>query len=123
MSKSWEFWIDVGGTFTDCIARAPDGSLRRHKLLSSGVTKGSVGAGSTREAIFDSARCGDPGQFWRGATFSLFGRGGDSVAQTTVAEFGAAAGMLRLDPPLAELPGIGQAYELSTGQEAPDAGV
>ena len=30
----WEFWIDVGGTFTDCLARAPDGTLRRHKLLS-----------------------------------------------------------------------------------------
>jgi len=31
----WEFWIDRGGTFTDCIARAPDGSLREAKLLSS----------------------------------------------------------------------------------------
>ncbi len=31
----WEFWLDRGGTFTDCIARAPDGSLRTTKLLSS----------------------------------------------------------------------------------------
>ena len=36
----WEFWIDVGGTFTDCLARAPYGEIRRLKLLSSGVFKG-----------------------------------------------------------------------------------
>ncbi len=30
----WQFWIDRGGTFTDIIARAPDGRLSTHKLLS-----------------------------------------------------------------------------------------
>lgn len=30
----WQFWIDRGGTFTDVVARAPDGSIRTHKLLS-----------------------------------------------------------------------------------------
>jgi len=30
----WQFWIDRGGTFTDIVARAPDGSLRTRKLLS-----------------------------------------------------------------------------------------
>src|SRR5262245_31495548 len=30
----WEFWIDRGGTFTDIVARRPDGSLVTHKLLS-----------------------------------------------------------------------------------------
>src|SRR5262245_34774089 len=31
---SWEFWIDRGGTVTDVIGRAPDGTLAAHKLLS-----------------------------------------------------------------------------------------
>ncbi|MGB1110353.1 MAG: hydantoinase/oxoprolinase family protein, partial [Gammaproteobacteria bacterium] len=31
---SWQFWIDRGGTFTDVVARRPDGSLVTHKLLS-----------------------------------------------------------------------------------------
>ena len=31
---SWQFWIDRGGTFTDIVARRPDGSLATHKLLS-----------------------------------------------------------------------------------------
>lgn len=30
----WHFWIDRGGTFTDVVAKKPDGSLVTHKLLS-----------------------------------------------------------------------------------------
>jgi len=30
----WDFWIDRGGTFTDVVARAPDGTLTARKLLS-----------------------------------------------------------------------------------------
>jgi 5-oxoprolinase (ATP-hydrolysing) len=30
----WQFWIDRGGTFTDIVARRPDGQLVTHKLLS-----------------------------------------------------------------------------------------
>ncbi|ROZ76558.1 hydantoinase B/oxoprolinase family protein [Ramlibacter sp. WS9] len=30
----WQFWIDRGGTFTDIVAKRPDGSLLTHKLLS-----------------------------------------------------------------------------------------
>ena len=32
---TWQFWIDRGGTFTDVVARAPDGRLHTAKLLSS----------------------------------------------------------------------------------------
>jgi 5-oxoprolinase (ATP-hydrolysing) len=34
MSKRWQFWVDRGGTFTDIVARAPDGTLHTDKLLS-----------------------------------------------------------------------------------------
>ena len=30
----WQFWVDRGGTFTDIVARRPDGTLTTHKLLS-----------------------------------------------------------------------------------------
>jgi 5-oxoprolinase (ATP-hydrolysing) len=30
----WQFWIDRGGTFTDIVARRPDGHIVTHKLLS-----------------------------------------------------------------------------------------
>src|SRR5918999_719304 len=32
--SAWQFWIDRGGTFTDIVARRPDGTLVAHKLLS-----------------------------------------------------------------------------------------
>jgi 5-oxoprolinase (ATP-hydrolysing) len=33
-AAAWQFWIDRGGTFTDVVARTPDGAIRVHKLLS-----------------------------------------------------------------------------------------
>src|SRR5450631_1365997 len=33
-ARQWQFWIDRGGTFTDIVARRPDGTLLTHKLLS-----------------------------------------------------------------------------------------
>ena len=32
--KKWQIWIDRGGTFTDIVAKRPDGKLVTHKLLS-----------------------------------------------------------------------------------------
>jgi 5-oxoprolinase (ATP-hydrolysing) len=32
--SGWQFWIDRGGTFTDIVARAPDGRVVTKKLLS-----------------------------------------------------------------------------------------
>jgi 5-oxoprolinase (ATP-hydrolysing) len=34
VAARWQFWIDRGGTFTDIVARRPDGELVTHKLLS-----------------------------------------------------------------------------------------
>ena len=33
-TQQWHFWIDRGGTFTDIVARSPDGTTHTHKLLS-----------------------------------------------------------------------------------------
>jgi 5-oxoprolinase (ATP-hydrolysing) len=32
--SKWQFWIDRGGTFTDVVAKRPDGTVETHKLLS-----------------------------------------------------------------------------------------
>ena len=34
MTAKWDFWIDRGGTFTDIVARTPEGEIRAHKVLS-----------------------------------------------------------------------------------------
>ena len=32
--SGWRFWIDRGGTFTDVVARSPEGELLVEKVLS-----------------------------------------------------------------------------------------
>src|SRR5262245_38557251 len=114
----WEFWIDVGGTFTDCLAMCPDGSQRRHKLLSSGVTKGRVGAGSSRDTVVDVQRCGDPPGFWVGWQISIVDESGCQTDAATVTDFDAATRRLRVRG-LTRSPALDAAYELSCGEEAP----
>ncbi|MFQ5807629.1 MAG: hydantoinase B/oxoprolinase family protein, partial [Phycisphaerae bacterium] len=144
----WEFWIDVGGTFTDCIARQPDGTLRTHKLLSSGVYKGCVGAGSARECLVDAQRRGDPPDFFAGWRLTLLrplGHGEEHLRGTAglthtpgerkleavrvlerdvpVSAFDPTRGRLRLGEPLGQQPRPGLLYELRCGEEAPVIGI
>ena len=82
MSESpWQFWIDVGGTFTDCFAHAPNGSLRSKKVLSSGVTKGTVADGSTENRIVDPRRDPDPRGVWQGYRLRVLGEQGEVLGE------------------------------------------
>ncbi|MFD9906000.1 hydantoinase/oxoprolinase family protein, partial [Streptomyces sp. NPDC059063] len=70
----WQFWVDRGGTFTDVVARHPDGRLLTHKLLSDnparyadaaveGITQLLAGAGALdgadlRAVPIDAVRMG-----------------------------------------------------------------
>ncbi len=38
----WRIRVDTGGTFTDCLAIAPDGAVHRAKVLSSSALRGRV---------------------------------------------------------------------------------
>ncbi|MCH8046076.1 MAG: hydantoinase, partial [Planctomycetes bacterium] len=115
----WEFWIDVGGTFTDCFGRTPEGRLLRHKVLSTGVTKGALGDGSSVGAIVDPARRDDPEDFWTGYRLRLIDPAGQTLAESRVDHFDRDTGTLHLDPPLADLPTAGLSYELDSGEIAP----
>ncbi|MFO0791142.1 MAG: hydantoinase B/oxoprolinase family protein [Pirellulales bacterium] len=117
-SEQWEFWIDVGGTFTDCLARSPGGEIRRHKLLSTGATKGRVGSGTSSHVLLDAARCGDPADFWVGWELVLIGADGRERERSWVTAFDVAAGALELEG-LWRAPPAGMAYELRCGLEAP----
>jgi 5-oxoprolinase (ATP-hydrolysing) len=115
--RLWEFWIDVGGTFTDCLARRPDGVVVRHKLLSSGVTKGAVAPGSQSDYLLDPARVADPADFWIGYTLRLLDGSGSTVAERRVTAFDASCGAFRFDGPLPDIR-LGQIYELTAGEES-----
>jgi 5-oxoprolinase (ATP-hydrolysing) len=109
----WQFWLDVGGTFTDCIARRPDGEIVTHKTLSSGVVKGRVDRLLSDTAWIDSSKAGDPPGLWIGWKASF---GGTPVEITG---FDSRSGEIKVaskpDVPAA----AGAQYELRCGSEAP----
>ncbi|GAB2747275.1 hydantoinase B/oxoprolinase family protein [Streptomyces bullii] len=52
----WQFWVDRGGTFTDIVARCPDGRLLTHKLLSDNPARYSDAAVAGVRALLDGSR-------------------------------------------------------------------
>ena len=115
----WEFWIDVGGTFTDCLARDPQGRQRRHKTLSSGIVKGAVGPGSSRHELVDALAQADPAHFWVDWQLRLLDSRGKVIDEQTVSAFDPAKGRISLSAPLRQSPRVGQIYELTAGLDAP----
>ncbi len=109
----WQFWLDVGGTFTDCIARRPDGEIVTHKTLSSGVVKGRVDKLLADTAWIDSSKVGDPAGLWIGWQASF---GGTPVEITS---FDSATGEIRVATKPDVPPQPGAQYELRCGSEAP----
>ncbi|MFE2582764.1 hydantoinase B/oxoprolinase family protein [Streptomyces sp. NPDC059378] len=52
----WQFWVDRGGTFTDIVARRPDGRLLTHKLLSDSPSRYADAAVAGVRALLDDSR-------------------------------------------------------------------
>jgi 5-oxoprolinase (ATP-hydrolysing) len=119
MPADWEFWIDVGGTFTDCICRSPDDSLSTLKVLSSGVTKGVVEEISGTDRIVDPGRRPDPDGFWVGYTIRFLSDSGRTIHTARIRKSQSANGLLGMEQLLSPQVGAGTRYELDGGEEAP----
>ncbi len=125
--RLWQFFIDVGGTFTDVVANSPNGQLVTYKLLSSGVVRGTVHSASSNW-IQDDRRILDPLQGWAGYQLSIHhhndrrleaGTGATPILQTTVNDFDAATGRFYFDETLGLPKSNYWTYELSSYEEAP----
>jgi 5-oxoprolinase (ATP-hydrolysing) len=85
----WQFWIDRGGTFTDVVARRPDGGIVTHKLLSDNPSRYADAALAGIRAFVD-----DVGQIdairmgTTVATNALLERTGDRTALVITRGFG-----------------------------------
>ena len=121
-AANWQFWIDVGGTFTDCVARRPDGRLVTHKLLSTGQTLTTCTAASTPLRWQDPALRSAPAGYYEGWQFSCV-LPGYGPARRTVRRFDPAEGTLEFDAPFPADPAPGTRGELGGGEEAPVAGI
>lgn len=117
--KKWEFWIDVGGTFTDCIARSPRNEFIPFKTLSSGMTKGRVQEISDPTTIVDPSRQGDPADFWQEYQIVFLNEAGQSAHSAQVTSFDTTTGTLQFTPGLPESVSVSSGYELTSGEEAP----
>ncbi len=134
----WQFFIDVGGTFTDVVAQRPDGSLTTYKLLSSGRIRGQGAIGA--DCIVDPARIGEPENLWVGYRVSLLtgernaetqkrrnaemddqyrDRKGAGLDGARVIVFDSHIGALRLDHAVVPPTARPISYELYCDEEAP----
>jgi 5-oxoprolinase (ATP-hydrolysing) len=115
----WEFWVDVGGTFTDAIGRHPDGRLQRYKMLSSGIIKGQIAEYDGGVNVRDERRVGDPDDIWEGYTLRCSSPGQARVETRKVLAFDGRTGAFQLDAPLSAGQWLGRLCELSSEQPAP----
>ncbi len=116
--SGWQFFIDVGGTFTDVVARRPDGAVVTHKLLSSGVLRGTIAAGSTSSRIQDTNRRGEPDGLWSGYRLTIR-TPNDTPLSTSVGDSEGNAGSLIPAEARSTEVRAGTTYELSSHEEAP----
>ncbi|SFJ64825.1 hydantoinase B/oxoprolinase family protein [Planctomicrobium piriforme] len=113
----WQFWIDVGGTFTDCVAQTPDGGLVEWKTLSSGAVKGRVDELVSGKALLDPLRAGVAENFWSGWTLTLRATGNEKSWSSRVVA-SQEDGRLTLSDGL-PADALGAAYELRCDEDAP----
>jgi 5-oxoprolinase (ATP-hydrolysing) len=117
--KSWEFWIDVGGTFTDCIARSPDDRLVECKVLSSGVTKRKIGEVLGPVRFCDSASRRDPAGFWVGYELRFLDEYAQPSFVSRVTDFDARTGAFTTAALLPDAVAAGTSLEIASREESP----
>ncbi len=91
----WQFWVDRGGTFTDLVARAPDGTLHTRKLLSVHPAYADAAVQGIRELLAVPAGAPFPAEAVEGvrlgttvATNALLERAGEPVVLVVTRGFG-----------------------------------
>jgi 5-oxoprolinase (ATP-hydrolysing) len=118
-SKPWRVSIDTGGTFNDCIAVAPDGSVHRAKVLSTGALRARVVEIGGEGAVKVSDAWNAPAGFVQGWRLRVLGRGDRTDAARVLDHRARADGtILKLSTlPDALAPGV--AVELRGDEESP----
>lgn len=111
----WNIWIDTGGTFTDCLATGPDGTMRRVKVLSSSSLRGVVAEQTAADELRVQADWLPSAQIVGG--FAFVPLSGAAEVSHHVVACDKESGLLQLDHPLECAPGT--LFELRSPSEAP----
>ena len=75
-SLMWPFWVDRGGTFSDIVAKTPEGDLRTHKLLSENPEELEMRCPVHVEGTVEPLACNDQVEPLPGGTFVMKTPGG-----------------------------------------------
>lgn len=134
----WQFWMDAGGTFTDCIAIPPKAmqpqtngpsnspvTLLRRKVISSAVVKGRVAQVSNPSSLRLEGTEEYPKDFWRGYQARLLRPDGSLLHSAQILTSRCEAGQLQitLSEPISDgdrtTAANGAVIELVSSEEAP----
>jgi 5-oxoprolinase (ATP-hydrolysing) len=118
--ESWSFFVDTGGTFTDCLGRSPDSEWFRAKVLSRGSLSAEAIAKIEDRKLRISKTDNWPDHFPIGFTLKF---GGNQSFSTNIHGWDKDAEELILEDPLPAEVDLPVAVELASGWEAPVLGM
>lgn len=111
----WEFFVDAGGTFTDCLGRGPDGLMQRAKVLSNGSVTARIQRLESDDQVILETRADWPDGFVDGFTLEETATG----FRAKVISWESECFRLKIDKHLPKEFSIGSTIELISPWEAP----
>ena len=116
--EQWKFWIDVGGTFTDCLALTPQGRELSLKVLSSGILKG---AGFVISS--DSITLSEPNEFLSsilvGSKIKFVDSDQATITQSKIQKLDSENLLLKLTTPIFDKTGQDVRFEIEPDVPSP----
>jgi len=112
----WQISIDTGGTFTDCLAKDPQGNLHRAKVLSTSALRGMIAENIEPQQLRIAEKWGVPSDFVQGFRFSLLDK---THPEVLVVEYDAGEKILMLNKPLNFDLQPNTPFEVCSTEEAP----
>ena len=118
-NKSFQLFVDTGGTFTDCIGIDQNGTQYRQKVLSSSSLRSTIVKiiSETECKITDSWNLDR--DIFKGFSFRLLG---EDASEVNVASFDTVTNILQLESPFFKPEMQGNNFELTSHEEAPVLG-
>ena len=112
----WQFYLDAGGTFTDCLAQSPSGETHRIKVLSHSALRGTATQRLSDHRLAIVQRWPTRADLFAGYRLQ---RMGEKSWQAQVTNSDLRAGWLEVDAPLPSAEAFPFEIELSADEEAP----
>jgi len=114
-AEAWQVWVDTGGTFTDCIAIAPNGDQKNVKVLSSSALRGKIISQLSDSTFKIEQQWNAPDDFVRDLQLALLE---DLDKQAKITGFDSQQSTISVDRPL-ESNTCPASFEVHSDEEAP----